>query len=500
MNRGNGRIFGEGLSLHHGGKRSNSKDIPSGSSGKLGRDRSNIYKVLIAGFILMIPFLTMVAADGCVVVHGEESLEFLLEEDQYAMIDLEDGIQKMLIKIDIEKKDVDNSTWILPIPASPQNVRFDMEANMPHFEGQNLEKAYQEELDDHKRELLSSYYLSFFPGLRVLGWGQSFTDEAGGGYRGDSDINIHSTIEFEGIHSELVSTENSTALVEYLQGKGLPIQMGTLDSFDHYVENEFSFIITWMNTNSLKGLTPALYVDFPTPQIYYPMLLTSEYGDREVPVNLLINDWVKYEDDIELSKYTEFTYYRDYWGMAMENHEYYTMLDIQEKYPETKNMDYDEIREEYGHLLISHYLENQTDHSRRFTYVEIDAKASEFKEDLYFRSFEPDVVEKQRKLDEASDPYLFHWDRLISFIFFSMFTGAISGLLFFRKDRSKIMISSLISLFNIMAIWVFTIATLIFFRPKGKRDWFRFFGYTAVYHLIFFTLVMIFIEPLFIFI
>ena len=278
-------------------------------------------------------------------------------------------------------------------------------------------------------------------------------------------VTIHGSVDFEGIHSELVSTEDSVALIAYLNEKGLPIQMGSLSSFDHYVDNNFSFIVTWIDSNTLKGVTPALYVDFPSEKIFYPMLLTSEYGDREVPVSLLINDWVQYEKGIELGKYSEFTYYREAWNVRDPEHG-------------------------------SHYLENQTDHSNRYTYIQINSKATEFTQDLYFKSFEPDVVDKQRKLNENADPVT--WNKILSFAFFSMLTGTLTGLIFFSKDKEKIIVSTLISLFNIMAIWVFTIATLIFFRPKTKKDWFRFFGYTAVYHLIFFALVMIFIEPLFI--
>ncbi len=457
-----------------------------------------ISKLMIAGFLIVIPFLYSARGDGCV-FYGEESLEFLLEEDQYAMIDYEEGIQKMLIKIDIEKKDVSNSTWILPIPSSHDLIGFDIEANMLVFRGQNIKKAYEEQLEEYKKELLSMYYSSFLPGLRFFYlWSSSFTDEAHGSLDGTNGVYVHERIEFHGINSELVSTDNPIALIEYLNEKGLPIQMGSLDSFDYYIENDFSFIITWINSNSLEGLTPALYVQFPTSKIYYPMLLTSEYGDQEVPISILINDYVEFEDGIELKEHSKLTYYR---GEDFYDYDYIAYMSFIESNPEYSTWSFEKVTEEFGDLMRSHYLENQTLYSNKYTYIEINAKADKFTEDLYFKRIEPDVVKDEHRIDMANaERYLFKPERFLSFAIFSWISGAIAGLIFFRKEKPKIIISILISLLNIIAIWVFSIGSLILFRPKKKKDWFRFLGFTVVYHLIFFTFVMIFIEPLYIFI
>ncbi len=454
--------------------------------------------LILTGLILIMPFLYPAKGDGCV-FYGEDSLEFLLEEDQYAMIDLEDGIQKMLVKIDIERKDVSNSTWILPIPARPDNISFNIEANMPYFLGENIEEAYQEELNDYKRGLLGFYITSIVPGLRFLYLLSSFTftDEAGGGIDNGIEVTIHRTLDFEGIHSELVSSEDPKSLIKYLNEKGLPIQRGSLDSFDYYVDNGFSFIVSWINTNTLGGLTPALYVEFPSEQYYYPMLLTGEYEAKKIPVNLLINDWVEYADDIELSRHSEFTYYRNNIDLEYEYRKQ-TLEAIKRKIPETEHMEYREFMSQYGHLMTSKYLDNQTSYSRRLTLVEIDANPEEFTQDLYFDSIVPDVVEKQRKLDKIYFNDNNFPKRFLSFTILSMLSALIAGLLILRKNPDKLMMSILISLLNIIAIWVFTIATLFLLRPKETKDWYRFYGFTAAYHLIFISFSILLIEPLFI--
>jgi hypothetical protein len=414
----------------------------------------------------------------------------------------------MLITIDIERKDVNNSAWILPIPGHPSDIGFDIESGVPTFFGEDIEGAYKDELEDYRREFIDWQLYSIFPGMRFLYFMNSATytsDEMGG--IANQGIEVHDSKTFMGINSELVTSTDPEALMEHLNSKGLPIQRGSLSSFDHYIQNNFSFIITWISANAITGIEPALYVQFHHNEIFYPMLLTGEYGDNKVPVKLLINDHVKFADGIELSKKADITYYVR--GFLEES--YYFDIDGLMADPDFVSYYFSMTEKErddfYEYMSTSRFHENRSFYSGDYTLIEINTKASEFTQDLYFESTTPKAVKDHERLEEAKKGY--HGRdliRLIVFFIFTFISAIISSLVFFWKDKKKIPEACLLSMTNILAIWIYFLFTFLLFRKEFKKDEdimrpiLRMFGFNILHQVIFFTGAFLLIDPLFIFI
>lgn len=97
----------------------------------------------------------------------------------------------------------------------------------------------------------------------------------------------------------------------------------TIPLLDTYAGKNYSFVISWISSHKrfypFSHLLP-LYVrifggefvgvtiKFPTKKIYYPMLLTSIYGDRKIKIRIYIENFVEVDQE-ELSKIGKVEYY-----------------------------------------------------------------------------------------------------------------------------------------------------------------------------------------------
>ncbi len=252
------------------------------------------------------------------------------ENSQEAWINYENGLEKMILSVNVEKNE--NALWIFPVPADPNKVIVDIISTTPGIWGIEIKEGAKSRLS-FLQFILSTTQIYPVPTLTIikfikrLFWPPDISDTSGiitlesGGtiemmeFWEEPEVIIHKHLEKEGMTTEIITAKSAQALYQYLKDKNLNIDEGTIPALDHYIGKEFSFVISWISeipqlsesTQSTeeipwwprilpspwgerapKGIQRGVFVTFPTSQIYYPLFLTSVYGDKTIPVEIRV--------------------------------------------------------------------------------------------------------------------------------------------------------------------------------------------------------------------
>ncbi len=479
-----------------------------------GNGTSSIRKVVFISIslLLFLPFLGQVSGDGCVMV-AYEDLSYILEEDQTAFIAYEDGVQMMSISINLQAESGRKAAWILPIPSDPDDIQFAIETASPSLEGEDIQKRADEEFERIRKEEMILYLSSAVPmGRLVAGWmlyintmdGVSERGTLGGGSY-DLGVLVHMTTNLMGISSELISASSGESVYEYMRSKGLDVEGGMIGPLDHYVSNDFSFILTWLEDIEDERVQPGIYVQFPTDRIFYPMLLTSLYGDENVPVNIVIVGAAIPDLNQEIKNDATVRYYQGRLiPPGLSNIDYQSLPGYS---PDMSNEEWEELVAPFTSIYRSNFMENLTgdpgeihggqEYTGTLTLIEIDSRASNYNADIYFDLGEPDAIKWDREVDERSgEPLILNVKRFTVFVLFSCILGFAIGLVMFGSDREKLSVSLALGVANVFSIWLMLLLAFIFHK-KFKVDGEKMIIFVASYLLSFTVLAYIFFKPLY---
>lgn len=379
-----------------------------------------LFGIMLVFFCLTFTLLLTptVNSDGCVFIPTVEEWIMSYEEKQMALIDYEDGIEELTISVDIRNSSLNASKafWIFPIPSKPEDADIDITNDIDfHYYGREdiRDKVKDDILGSMLFMSLSQSYVSIFPFLYFYVFSYSM------GYSANSDIEIYDHIEKMGLTSELIYANTSLALDQYLNDKNISLPENATNVIDEYIGKDYSFVVSWIsdldkfknetyNTNIYEYYWQyqephyifGLKVSFPTDEIFYPMKLTSIYGDKKIPVLIQINGHVTPENN------------------------------------------YDE--------MSSTYYEGYTE-------IEINTKASEFTEDLLIKNEAPASVQIADWI--SSNFVLFS---IIIFVLSSIFASLISSAISYYKNKPIYWKFALIGLSNFLTIFfVFFICSIM---------------------------------------
>ena len=474
---------------------------------------SNIRKAVFISisFLFLLPFIGQVSGDGCVMV-AYEDLSYILEEDQTAFIAYEDGVQMMSISINFQAESGRKAAWILPIPSDPDDIQFAIETASPSLEGEDIQERADEEFERIRKEEMILYLSSAVPmGRVVYGWilltslGDDFRGEGYAGQGDDLGVLVHMTTNLMGISSELISASSGESVYEYMRSKGLDVEDGMIGPLDHYVSNDFSFILTWLEDLEDERVQPGIYVQFPTDRIFYPMLLTSLYGDENVPVNIVIVGAAIPDLNQEIKNDATVRYYQGRLiPPGLSNIDYQSLPGYS---PDMSNEEWEELVAPFTSIYRSNFMENLTgdpgeihggqEYTGTLTLIEIDSRASNYNADIYFDLGEPDAIKWDREVDERSgEPLILNVKRFTVFVLFSCILGFAIGLVMFGSDREKLSVSLALGVANVFSIWLMLLLAFIFHK-KFKVDGEKMIIFVASYLLSFTVLAYIFFKPLY---
>jgi len=273
-----------------------------------------IYLILI---IIITAWPLLASANGGVIKPLPNGDWMPVDEDsQQAFINYEKGIEKLIIAVDIKKEDSD-IVWIIPIPSKPEKVEIDIISELPFFFGDDVIS---------KAAILiftESLPKSYFGGLLGQIWTTPFlltflSLPMGGGSQmeslSDDLVSIETHTEKAGMVAEVITAKDGQSIYNYFSQKGFNIKQGGIPELDTYLEKDYSFVVSWISPKMVdeeneKQEQRGIFISFPASKIYYPLILTTLYGETKMPITIRVLGHVKPEIFPEIKSYTKINYF-----------------------------------------------------------------------------------------------------------------------------------------------------------------------------------------------
>ncbi|OQA38080.1 MAG: hypothetical protein BWY51_00972 [Parcubacteria group bacterium ADurb.Bin316] len=464
-----------------------------------------------------------VLADGAIIEPDPYSgrWDYSDEDNQQAFINYSNGLQKMIISVGIDKENSNGAVWLFPVPAEPNKVAIDVAKSMPVLKGKDISEKAKLNLDNAKKflQMTQLYTIPIMPNLSTLstdtvdvGDYDGIANSLRGGV--EQDVVVHEHLEKEGITSEIITAKTASGLYDYLKGKGLKIEAGSIPVFDNYIGKNFSFIASWISSpekstfvdkiknelnyyflyrydypeflnliSDLKQKYPefnqayaydpvgylrsrqgaivmeelaqaiqndpsiiedaydryeksanqkGVFVTFPTKEIYFPLLPTSVYGSKTIPVTIRVIGHVTPKVFQDIKSYTKTEYYVDKYASF--------------------GSDFKDFYSGQGENI-------------KYTKIEINAPSKFFTDDLWLKARAP--VKTYYSTFIAKYPIVI---TVFLFILSSVLTGLLVGSIFFKDLRKNPLKLGLIGLSNLLTIIGLLITTVLIKTKNTSKN------------------------------
>ena len=409
----------------------------------------NIIKAGICWFVLgVFAFQTTGLADGVVYKSTKDSPYFSMvrEDRQVAYINYVNGVQHMIISVVAgfesgKEEDIKDIVWIFPLPAKPEDVSIDIVKDFRMFhEGLNVETKV---MDNKRRwagftltsQVFPAPLLLLFPLFRVrnveLDRSMNFLD-------GKGSITEYMSVRKMGLITKVITATEGESFYNYIKEKGAEIPEEAKSTFQAYIGKNYSFVVSWVDNvqeyiGNLKGNDKKVqrtnhvlqvYVKFKTDEIYYPMLLTSLYGQEIIGVSLYFAIPVVFSSEGS--------------GRLV----YYYLNNKHEVPPEYVDF---YGKEYYGDCVYT-------------LYTGYNDFASNIKSDLWFKEGKP------KNLDRSIFFIRYFWPLFIlCYAFFSAISSLLAGYIVFNNKETKP------SNLRLLGLGLFNCLTLIGLVLAGNR-------------------------------
>jgi hypothetical protein len=255
----------------------------------------------------------VVEADGCAVRRPSNypSWEYSDEENQVCYIEYNGGVESMLLSIDTTIGDGE-LVWIFPVPSSPEHVNISITSSFPTLKGVNVGETSKKVLGSAIANARNKVFIPFpddFPESRG-------TYSMGGSVNGantvesEEEVTVYKMVNMLGVTSLLLSSSSSQALESFLLDFDVVFPVEAQSVVDEYIGVDYCFVVSWVNNELVSSRnTLAIKLQYPTDAPFFPLRLTSVYGDLEIPITVYIRgDW-KPTLYPSISRYSEIDYY-----------------------------------------------------------------------------------------------------------------------------------------------------------------------------------------------
>lgn len=413
--------------------------------------KTSVGSAVLVSFLMMVAALPMAAADGCVFKNPAETFQ-VDEEEQYAVINHHDGYQEMFISIKYRGHGGTRAAWVFPVPTVPDELN--VVGGSPQFDGDDVLKKARRDVADTIGAVYASYLVStVMPVACSAGLAYVWITGLASTGVDDSGVEVHRHVERQGFVSEAISADSGQDIYNYLKTNGVDVQEGMVPQLDDYVRSDYSFVVSWAleDTDSVKN--PGVWVGFGTERPYYPMMLTSSYGDLVVPTEVIVTKFVTLDLPDHLDDHVELTYYDQ--GRVYGD-EAYEMSEWQ--------------RERVSDPYLSEFNRRiQNDWDRTFTRITINAPAGEFRRDIWMEEGAPMPVAYAKLTQDDDIPIgpVF----IVAYAFFSMAAGIISGMVVFNHHgRKDVSFWTAMGLLNLLGVLMLLLVSYHVLRKKGHSS------------------------------
>jgi len=348
-------------------------------------------------------------------------------------INYKDGVEDMLISVEIDLTSGGGVVWILPIQADPEEIQIDIVKEFPDLKGYEVKSRLGYSMHQSFPFMILS---QVYPAPLLWQFGMLGRNDTTQGVKEDSLFSIYRHVKRTGLISEIVTAKDMGEF-EKLDEKSLKV-------YDEYIAKNYSFVVSWIsNPDEYHKLLLTDFISvrvrFPTEDIYYPLQLTpsdylalnGELRELPIPIRIFVIGHVTPEFYEEIKENSSFDYY------------------ISENYPIPSELE-------------SFFNANGVIDRLHYTKIEINSKSSNFSEDLYIEnSTPPEII--------FADIMHTHWLLLpvLVFILSSCIASGVAGLQF----RKEVPISRLflLGLSNFLTIIGFSWAVIHFLKLSGDE-------------------------------
>ncbi len=401
--------------------------------------------------LLMVCLLySCIHADGMFMAFDPTEMrhELQREDEQVCFVNHRHGVEHMLLSVGLSDVRTDKAVWIVPVPAPAESISLDIIKGLPKMRGNGI---VADAGIVWRRSLFLMSLSQLYP---FLFWYRSLEEERpnlmGSDYgaydgHGDHGVTISDHVERLGLTAELVSTRERGALYRYLKEKGVDLPAGTAPVLDQYDSVGYSFIVSWISdsgkfmhesipTGRAQDVARAIGIaaTFPARRPYFPMRLSSVYGDRVLPIYVYVVGLVKPELWAGIRNWCEVDYYR--------------------------TRDFKVPKE-----LRFFFNGESRVHNLRYTRLSCLAPAREFTKDLWFKPGAPALVILADSVVETS-PIA----GIIAFVLCSCLASMFAGMIAFKGFGRRATRYFVFGLWNCLSLLGFTLAAfLITVRQPG---------------------------------
>jgi hypothetical protein len=245
----------------------------------------------------------------------------------------------------------------------------------------------------------------------------------------------------------VITAKSGDALSEYLAAKTVTLPPKTAQALRPYLNESYSFVLAWISSRDQMqkefpdlavrpffGRQPCLFVEFPTPQAFYPMRPTSTYETNVIPVRLYVTG---YKDAQTEAPFREHMTRRHYRMWALSNRP------------------------------TNQFTANLPRPDVPYTLFKIKAEANTFTDDLWFVP----TASPRTLLADFSLHHLNGWVvvgiGLVLTALLSYVTGGLVGLLLYREWRFY----AFFGLWNLCTVYGLAVQTRLSDRVPGSFVW-----------------------------
>ena len=251
-------------------------------------------------FLFLILLTTTSSSDGKSYIIDTFSEELIFTEKnqnrQNAVINYENGIEKLYISIDADITNSRELLWIFPVKANEKDVKIEILDKFPEFSGIKIEKFDKRFFNDIATDLLSTDSIlnfSFFSGIMLPRFSTAGSSLSAFNNSRETDIQTISINKYgiELFYSSIISEEMFESLI---RKTGKSFNKKEIQNFREYFSDNYTIITAHIKDIQQfrekfreSNFTPALKIDFPSENIYYPMKATMTYN-KFFKINILI--------------------------------------------------------------------------------------------------------------------------------------------------------------------------------------------------------------------
>jgi len=405
----------------------------------------SIIALSLFALLMIFSFVSKSAlADGMVIMRNPylDHWNYSYENNQQVFINYDNNLQKMIISIGLGGKNNSGVVWLFPIPSNPNKVAIDVVGNLPQLGGEEISGKAKSNLNNTTDFLQATQIYTIPLIISSMLEGNPNNGPTISGVTGASpktkrqgterDVVVYKHLEKEGMISEIITAKTADGLYNYLKNKGLKIESGSIPVLNNYIGKEYSFVVSWINPSKdvISGQR-GIFVTFPTQDIYFPMLPTSVYGSKIIPVTIRIIGYVSPKIFQTIKNYTKTKYYIG---------DYSSVYDLKNFYSgQNQNI--------------------------KYTKIKINAPSNLLTDDLW--------ISRQAPLKTYYSTFVARYPivtTIILLILSSILTGILVGLIIFRELRKNITKLGLIGLSNCLSIFGLLMATVLISTKKKNES------------------------------